>query len=57
MTKMRKALAAAVAAGVAAFTAAATDGQVTTLEWATVGAAALLAGYAVWRIPNATPPN
>jgi hypothetical protein len=52
MPKYRKALLAAFAAASAAFATAAQDGQVTGVEWGTVAGAAIVAGYAVWRVPN-----
>ncbi len=50
---IRKALAAAVAAAGTAVVTAAQDGTVTTAEWLTVLGAAVVAGYGVYRIPNA----
>lgn len=46
-----KAIAAAITAGAGALATALPDG-VTTTEWVTVAVATVLAGAAVWRVPN-----
>lgn len=53
LATIRKALVAAVGAASAAVVPAAQDGVVTGAEWLTVIAATLVAGYAVYRVPNA----
>lgn len=53
MAKVRKALMAAATAAGAAVVTAAQDGAVTSAEWVTVAVAAVVAGLAVWRVPNA----
>jgi hypothetical protein len=55
MAKIRKALIAALAGASAAAVAAAQDGQITATEWLTILGSAVVAGYAVWRIPNEPP--
>jgi|WetSurSiteA1Bulk_404760.scaffolds.fasta_scaffold77270_2 hypothetical protein len=52
MSKIRKALMAAVTAAFAAGATALPDG-ITVQEWATIAIAAVVAGYAVWQVPNA----
>ena len=52
LASIAKALTAAVAGASAAVVSAATDGSVTGAEWVTVFAAAVVAGYAVYRVPN-----
>ncbi len=54
MSMIRKALLAALAAGLAAVGTAYPDGF-TEAETATILAAALIAGVGVWRIPNEEP--
>jgi len=53
LAKVAKALTALVAGASAAVVTAAQDGTVTGYEWLTVLAAAVVAGYAVYRVPNA----
>lgn len=53
LATIRKALVAAVGAASTAVVTAAQDGAVTGAEWLTVAAAAVVAGYAVYRVPNA----
>lgn len=53
MNTIRKALLAAVAAGVAAVTQAISSGGLDSVNWAVVLGAAVVAGLAVWGIPNA----
>jgi len=55
LAHVRKALTGALAGAVAAIAAAAPDG-VTGTEWLTIAIAAVVAGYAVWQIPNAPAP-
>jgi uncharacterized NAD-dependent epimerase/dehydratase family protein len=56
MAQIRKALAAAIAAGAAALTAGvAQPGGLTTQSWEIVIGAVLLAGLGVFFIPNAPP--
>lgn len=47
-----KAIIGAVAAGAAAVTTAAQDGQITGEEWTTAGIAVLVALGATWAVPN-----
>lgn len=56
MSKVRKALVGTLSAATSAIVVAAQDGAITTAEWVTVALAAVAAGYAVWQVPNATPP-
>ena len=51
--KIRKALVAAGAGAIAAGGTALEDGVITSGEWWTILGAALVAGWAVWRVPNA----
>lgn len=51
-----KAITAALAAGLAAVVPALADDRVTTGEWVTIAGAVLVAGAAVWGVPNKPPP-
>jgi hypothetical protein len=53
MSKVRKALIAAGLAAAAALVTAIQDGRVDNADIGTVVAAAVVAGVAVWRVPNA----
>jgi hypothetical protein len=53
MSKVRKALVAGGLAGVAALVAAIQDGKVDNADIGTIVAAVVVAGLAVWRVPNA----
>ena len=53
MDKIAKAIVGAVMAGLAAYAAAVTDGNVSAEEWATIGIAFLGALGLVWGVPNA----
>jgi len=50
-----KAVTAGLAAGATAFATAIQDNDVTGAEWVTVAVAAVLAGIAVWSVPNRAP--
>lgn len=52
-----KAIAAVVSAAATALGTAASDGVITTEEWVGVAIAAVLAGVAVYRVPNAPAPT
>ena len=52
MSKVAKAITAAVLAAVGAATTALQDGQVTWAEGGVIFGAAVVAGYGVWRVPN-----
>jgi len=54
MSKIRKALVAAATGALAAGSTALPDG-ITDVEWMSMLVAAIIAGYAVWQVPNATP--
>lgn len=52
--RVRKSLVAAVTAAAAAYTSGQVVGDLDTLpEWLIVVAAAVVAGYATWQVPNA----
>jgi hypothetical protein len=53
LATIAKALTAGLAGASAAAVTAAQDGTVTGAEWVTILAAAVVAGYAVYRVPNA----
>lgn len=53
LSTVRKALAAAFAAGLAALTQAAVKGAVSSQDWYVIVGAALVAGTGVFLIPNA----
>ena len=55
IAKVRKALAGGFLASVAALVAAAGEGGVTTPEWMVVIGSGILAGVAVWAVPNKPP--
>ena len=55
MKTVAKAIVAAVTAGAAAVGTAAADGEITGNEWWVVLGAVLVAGFGVWRVPNAQP--
>ena len=52
IAKVRKALTGGIAASVAALVTAAGEGGVTTPEWMVVIGSGVLAGIAVWTVPN-----
>ena len=54
--RARKAVVAAVVAGVGAAVAALTDGALSTADVGTIAAAVAVAAYATWRVPNDDPP-
>jgi len=54
MAKIRKAIIGGIIAAAAALTTAAQSNGVTFAEWVTVIVSGLVAGYAVWQVPNAT---
>lgn len=54
MSKYRKALFAALTAAGGALATALTDFAVSNDEWGGIVAAAVVAGIAVWRVPNAS---
>lgn len=54
LNMIRKALLAGLAAGVAALVGVQPDG-ITSDEWLKVAAAAIVAGLAVWLVPNKAP--
>lgn len=56
LSPYRKAAAATVGALVAGIGAAMTDGNLTAGETIAAAGAAIVFGFAAWRIPNATPP-
>jgi hypothetical protein len=55
LSEIKKALAAAAAAGVAAYVTQSTKGAMTQADWALVVGSALVAGVLVFFVPNAPP--
>jgi hypothetical protein len=55
VTAYLKAVVAALVAGLGALGTALADNQVAPVEWVAVAVATLVAGGAVWRVPNAGP--
>jgi hypothetical protein len=56
MREIAKSITAAVLAFGGSFVAATDDGVLTTTEWVTIAVATVVAGLAVWAVPN-TPPT
>lgn len=52
LPRIAKALSAAVTAGMASYGTALQDGFISVEEWLMVAAGALVAGLAVWAVPN-----